>query len=271
MSSFNFSASYFDLIHHTFLVYLQPYVQSRCHISSLQFTTMPSILRLYMTVLATSTNLGFAAFIPFRRTPGDPIPSTALLSAYAPPLSNGSASLSQLNKPLQIITVGRGLQNYTCASSNATDKPVAIGAVATLFNLDKLLSYFAPAEGQAFLNQIPAFMLSLPREAADNSIIPKAGLHYFDASGTPTFNLSESKNGFLVGNKTGDIRAPSNSIRGAYGAVDWLSLDAKPGSHNLSRVYRTVTAAGSPPPSCEGQQASVISIEYAALYYFVSA
>ncbi|CAF9930715.1 MAG: hypothetical protein GOMPHAMPRED_005714 [Gomphillus americanus] len=232
---------------------------------------MPSILRLYVAILAISINPGFAAAIAFRKTPGDPIPSTALLSAYAPPLSNGTASLPELNKPLRVITVGRGLQNYTCASSNSTDKPVAIGAIATLFNLDSLLSYFAPAEGQAFLNQIPAFMLSLPREAVDKSIIPQAGLHYFDASGTPTFNLSESNNGFLVGNKTGDIRAPSNSVRGAYGAVDWLSLEAKPGSQNLSRVYRTMTAAGSPPTSCEGQQASVISIEYAALYYFVSA
>ena len=94
-------------------------------------------------------------------------------------------------------------------------------------------------------------------------------MHYFDASGSATFDLSASSNGILVGTKVGDIQAPeSDSTNGSNGAVDWLALDAKAGSVGLSRGYRTETASGKPPATCDGL-AATFEVEYCALYYFL--
>ena len=114
-------------------------------------------------------------------------------------------------------------------------------------------------------------MLSLPREALDASVIPQAGQHFFDAAGEPVFDLGKSGNGIIIGSKMADIAAPQASTKGANGAgaVDWLALGAKAGSQGLSRVYRTETASGKPPATCEGQNPT-IQVEYAAQYYFSS-
>ena len=166
-----------------------------------------------------------------------------------------------------MVTIGRGLQNYTCASSTSADKPVSIGAIATLFNVESLLPFVSPRESQDVLNLLPSLFLSFSRDALEGSIIPKAGMHYFNADASPVFNLSTSDSGILVGNETGDIVAPPGSVAGAHGAVDWLALSAKPGSNGLVKVYRTNTASGKAPATCDGQN-STIEVPYAAQYYF---
>ena len=144
-----------------------------------------------------------------------------------------------------------------------------MGASATLFDLASLLPILSPLEGQAVLNALPPLLLSLPRDALANSIFPQAGTHYFDASGSATFDLSASSNGLIVGTKVGDIVAPEDdATKGGNGAVDWLALDAKEGSQGLSRVYRTETASGKPPATCDGMAAE-FEVEYCALYYFL--
>ena len=181
---------------------------------------------------------------------------------------SGTDSLPSPNTTLKVITIGRGTQNYTCASSNSS-APKSTGAVATIFNLQDLLPIIPPLEGQAVLNILSPLLLSMPRAALDGSIIPKAGYHYFDASGSPVFDLSSSGNGVIVGSKVADITAPdATAAQGPNGAVDWLTLDAKDGSQGLSRVYRTQTASGKPPATCDGKEGE-FAVEYAALYYFL--
>ncbi|TVY85627.1 hypothetical protein LAWI1_G008837 [Lachnellula willkommii] len=95
------------------------------------------------------------------------------------------------------------------------------------------------------------------------------GHHYFDASGTPTFNLTAASK-ILFGAKTGDVKAPADSSKGpaGTGAVDWLSLTAKPApyvSEGVSFVYRVVTAGGMA-PACTAAGTEIV--QYAAEYWF---
>lgn len=99
----------------------------------------------------------------------------------------------------------------------------------------------------------------------NSTSLPVLGHHYFDITGTPTFDLS-TVGDLLVGQKTADIKAPSTANVGPAdtGAVDWLQLQDKGGSIGVSEVYRVVTAGGSPEITCS--TAGVMTIQYAAEY-----
>lgn len=172
---------------------------------------------------------------------------------------------------LKAITLGRGTQNYTCATNTASSVPVAIGAVATLFDATPLLAFLPQEEGKELLNILPGFLVSFPYAALENSSLPIKGHHYFNAAGVPTFDLTSTGVGLLLGGKIGDVLPPKRSIAGpddvGNGAVDWLTLTAKPGSSNLQEVYRTWTAGGKPPANC-ADQPPVITMQYAAQYWF---
>lgn len=117
-----------------------------------------------------------------------------------------------------------------------------------------------------------AVFTSLPSTAtADFMDLKPLGHHFFDASGTPTFDLS-SVSKILYAAKTGDITAPSTANLGpaGTGAVDWLSLAAKATytSVGLTQVYRVETAGGNPITPCT--VAGVESVQYAAQYWFYS-
>lgn len=175
------------------------------------------------------------------------------------------------NLTLKAIAFGRGIQNYTCNASTPTTAPVAIGAVATLFDATALLPLLPPSAGQELLNLLPAFLICFPLTVLLSSSLPKLGVHYFDAAGVPTFDLGTI--GLLKATKLKNIAAPEGASKGpedqGYGAVDWLALTAKAGcgSRGLGEVYRVETAGGKPPPTCEGQP-RVIEVQYAAQYWF---
>lgn len=175
------------------------------------------------------------------------------------------------NLTLKAIAFGRGIQNYTCNASTPTTAPVAIGAVATLFDATALLPLLPPSAGEELLNLLPAFLICFPLTVLLSSSLPKLGVHYFDAAGVPTFDLG--KIGLLKATKLKNIAAPQGASKGpedqGNGAVDWLALTAKAGcgSRGLGEVYRVETAGGKPPPTCEGQP-SVIEVQYAAQYWF---
>ena len=169
---------------------------------------------------------------------------------------------------VKAITIGRGIQNYTC-EAGSQDPPKAIGAVATLYDASPFLSFLPPSEGDYVLSLLPDYLVSLDLDALHTSFLPVQGHHFFDASGTPVFDLGEV--GLFRGKKTASIVAPKDSFKGPYdqgvGAVDWLQLCSVEGSKKLKRTYRVETAGGKPPASCEGQPAS-ISVEYATQYWF---
>ena len=186
----------------------------------------------------------------------------------------GATELPAATLELAYVLVGRGVQNYTCTNSSAT--PVAIGAVANLFDATALahsdgnnLSTIAPKAVYAPTPQNPARLLGLEY----------IGNHFFDSAGTAVFNLDAAKGPVgpqgkpivYVGKKA-NVAAPAAADKGPAntGAVDWLFLDAKTDaayinkSVGLKQVYRVVTAGG-----VGGQctTAGVKSVEYAAEYW----
>lgn len=170
-------------------------------------------------------------------------------------------------------TVTNVTQNYTCADSTANSAPVAIGAVANLYNATCIAANYPD-----LLEMLPnvAYKIALPTN--EYAKFPPAnielmGHHFFYNSTVPEFNLdtTETKQyGIAMTNKIDQIDAPSNATKGKYGAVTWLYLKTVAGTvGNYKAVYRVETASGSAPTTCEGMS-SAFEIDYAALYYFYS-
>jgi len=165
---------------------------------------------------------------------------------------------------LKYITLGRGIQNYTCASASSI--PLAIGAVATLFDITHLA--YSPLAAP-LLATLPSTAVYLPISALriPGSNMGVLGKHYFDIDGTPVFDLfNEGER--LVGKKVAAVPAPAEACKGpaGTGAVAWLKLEDKGGSVGLKEVYRVVTAGGNPTVTCE--KAGVLSVQYATEYWF---
>lgn len=162
------------------------------------------------------------------------------------------------------MAVGRGVQNYTCTAVGA--KPSPLGAIATLFDVTTLAK-----ANVAAVHAIPpiAVYMTLPTSnfAVGHNTLKPLGHHYFDAAGTPTFNLS-SVGKIIYGKKTGDVIAPATANKGpaGTGAVDWLQLVQKPTytSIGVQVVYRVVTAGGNAPANCTST--APMSMQYAAEY-----
>jgi hypothetical protein len=166
---------------------------------------------------------------------------------------------------LQNIVIGRGIQNYSCASPDSI--PIALGAIATLFDITTL----AKLVPGAIIDTLPAAVeLTHPlrtwevNHAASHQIF---GHHYFDAVGTPIFNLSSVGKVFF-GKKTAGVKAPITANIGpaGTGAVDWLQLRNKGGSIGVSEAYRVVTVGGNSLATCIA--AEVMRIPYVAEYWF---
>ncbi|PGH04513.1 hypothetical protein GX51_03506 [Blastomyces parvus] len=189
---------------------------------------------------------------------------------------------------LQHVTIGRGIQNYTCASTSPTDKPKATGALATLFEASCLAATYP-----SILSLLPRIALHIsnppyPRYPASPSQdlsnpftfgpndMPIAGYHFFDSEGVPVFDLQ--KDGHAAVAKIAGVPAPKGAMKGVgrqrWGAVPWLYLAAVDGSLGKAKsVYRVGTAGGKAPPTCEGWKGNdgdggVLSVEYAAEYWF---
>jgi hypothetical protein len=132
----------------------------------------------------------------------------------------GATDLPSTNLTLAYVAIGRGVQNYTCAAPSAT--PVAVGAIATLYDATSLARY-----SEESLHTLPPKLVYLPVPEASfftsAGIFPILGHHYFDAAGTPTFDLT-AVGKIFYGAKTGDIKAPASADKGpaGTGAVDWL-------------------------------------------------
>jgi len=213
--------------------------------------------------------LSSAAAIPAAAEACTSLAIKAITSTATPtlPVNGGATELPApaSNITLSRVALGRGIQNYTCATSTAV--PVQLGAVATLF--DATAYVYA---NEAIFNTFPPIAVNLPLPPAGFAIplasdFPVLGHHYFNSAGTPVFNLS-SVDEILFGKKTADITAPKDANVGpdGTGAVDWLQLQDKGGSIGCKEVYRVVTAGGAAPAVCTSTD--LISIQYAAEYWF---
>ncbi|RAL66058.1 hypothetical protein DID88_005718 [Monilinia fructigena] len=120
-----------------------------------------------------------------------------------PTLPLGASELPAPTGTLAYVALGRGIQNYTCSAVGAA--PAAIGAVANLYDATEL----AKCDGATF-TQFPgiAVYTDLPSSSSASFLgLKPLGKHFFDASGTPTFDLSTISK-ILYAAKTGDVAAP---------------------------------------------------------------
>jgi len=164
--------------------------------------------------------------------------------------------------------VGRGTQNYTCATADGSTIPVAIGAVASLFDGSCLI---APNSNvyDMFAAQILQLSQALSTLLANiaSQVFKKQmllGIHYFPLPKTPLFDLrfNEATDWATVG-AIANVSAP---VPATTPAVDWLKLTRKDGS-GIQEVYRVKTLGGKPPATCQGQKPS-FQVDYVAQYWF---
>ncbi|KDQ09121.1 hypothetical protein BOTBODRAFT_179298 [Botryobasidium botryosum FD-172 SS1] len=169
----------------------------------------------------------------------------------------------------EFITLGAGVQNYTCDPTTSLYK--STGARAALYDI-------SCAFGSPKFNTLTATVhAALPddislvlAELADPPTEGLLGLHYFvptESGISAKFDFSsvsrtDDPNAFIIGSKVGDIPAPTGSAQD----VDWLELTNIQG--DLARtVFRVETKGGQPPASCSPGSPD-ISVKYAAQYWF---
>ncbi|KLO84944.1 malate dehydrogenase [Fusarium fujikuroi] len=168
------------------------------------------------------------------------------------------------------VAIGRGTQNYTCDTSKPSSAPVATGAVATLFNGSCVAAMYPD-----LIERIPGMAVHFPLSDANKlgpASLAESGHHYFTADGTPFFDLRTPNQdiGEAPCAKNSSAPAPSLSAKGQLGenAVPWLRLTTIEGAtHKMKEVYRTTTAGGSAPATCQGMDAE-FEVQYATLYWF---
>lgn len=154
-------------------------------------------------------------------------------------------------------------------------KPVAVGALATLYNASCLAANYPDLIAIA-----PDVAINIPLPPDPSTPFPPANLellghHYFSDATTPIFNLDttpEHQYGIAISKKKAQMDAPANAVKGENGvgdgAVAWLYLETIDGTvGGYKSVYRVNTAGGQPPESCANMPSS-FTVQYAADYYF---
>ncbi|KAL3446877.1 hypothetical protein BJX65DRAFT_106304 [Aspergillus insuetus] len=208
----------------------------------------------------------------------------------------GETSLPQFTLPepseglsLQFLTLGRGTQNYTCATNTNTSTPEATGATATLFDVSCLAALDVDTESDSFdsqsqslLDLLPDVLRSVPLGSADflTSLITRftgqnlvVGTHYFTKDGVPFFDFRGSSSdtsrstadSWIAAAKDDEMDAPVKPGYGITGDVAWLKLTRVEGG--ISEVYRLHTSGGAAPATCEGMP-EVFTVDYTSQYWF---
>lgn len=133
--------------------------------------------------------------------------------------TTGGTELPASSFSLRFIGIGRGTQNYTCATP--TSAPVSIGAVATLFDVTELA-----ITDTGLFDLLPNVIVYMPLHQSIFVLgwelsLSVLGHHFFTANITPTFEFTDS-NDVFYGKKTADIKADALASKGpaGTGAVD---------------------------------------------------
>lgn len=187
----------------------------------------------------------------------DPLPSSCVMSNAVPPTAPTPLPPPSTGLSLYFVAIGRGIQNYTCADSTASSIPVAIGAIATLYNATCIAASYP-----VVFSTLPGIALKVPLSSIPDSLVA-SGYHYFTNSTTPTFDLGDL--GFVHAKKIATSTAPTSTPS----AVAWLKLQAEAQGEvgGIQEIYRLNTAGGTPPANCSGM-ASAFEVQYAAEYWF---
>ncbi|RDL40394.1 Uncharacterized protein BP5553_00373 [Venustampulla echinocandica] len=200
-------------------------------------------------------------------------PVCDLSRAVLPVTSSSTLPAPEPGNTVKHVAIGRGTQNYTCDTTNATAIPVAAGAVATLFNASCVASTYPD-----LLSLLPSLALEFNLTSPDQetltlSDLAVSGHHFFSNATTPLFDLNtQARQLGLVPCKGGNsTAAPKDAVVGqnnkGFGAVAWLRLPTRDGAGNVQEVFRVNTAGGKPPAACVGMPAT-FEVQYAAEYWF---
>ncbi|KAF1844362.1 uncharacterized protein K460DRAFT_379320 [Cucurbitaria berberidis CBS 394.84] len=186
--------------------------------------------------------------------------SKVVLPIAPTPLAAVSAGLT-----LRHIAIGRGTQNYTCSSSSS-DPPVAVGAVATLFNA----TCDAARLNVKVLSDVTKLALNYAIPTAPEAEKRMSGHHEFTEKKIPLFMLhTDAVNYGYVQAKPDEVKsaAPKDAASGTngFGSVPWLKLNAVEGDYK--EVYRVHTAGGVAPKSCQNITGG-FTVQYSAQYWF---
>ncbi|KAF1833101.1 hypothetical protein BDW02DRAFT_398648 [Decorospora gaudefroyi] len=190
------------------------------------------------------------------------------LSNVKLPVAPTPLSAPAVGTKLRHIAIGRGTQNYTCATDSASEAPKAVGAVASLFNA----TCDAARLNVATLGQVTTLALNYAIPTSGEAEKRLSGHHEFTAAGVPLFVLQTDAVNYgrvevALNEKT---PAPPTATLGTngLGSVPWLKLNATAdGDWQYNQVYRVATAGGQAPKTCEGIQGA-FTVEYSAQYWF---
>jgi hypothetical protein len=145
----------------------------------------------------------------------------------APELPDPSPGLT-----LKHVGMGRGTQNYTCATADDSSVPVAIGAMASLYDASCLISsnselYDKLASRILQLSQaVNTLLVNMACQVFNAEIL--LGIHYFPLPKTPLFDLRFNKDtDWATALVFAKVPAP---VSADTPAVDWLKLTRKDGS-----------------------------------------
>ncbi|KAI9792474.1 MAG: hypothetical protein M1833_001087 [Piccolia ochrophora] len=239
--------------------YAHPTVEQRGGSSNDRDSWVPAVRNYFEAVGKEVANI--------KNTPSFPNPPACNLDrcqmpAAPTPLPPPSAGLKVVH-----VAIGRGTQNYTCTDATEASTPVAVGAVAALYN-----ATCTAANYPEILAKAPNATLQFPTPSGESDISPAqlvlSGRHFFNGGGTPIFDLVTKRHsyGILFGAKNASSPAPRYNTKGqnnkGHGSVPWLKLTQKDGSLGFKEAYRVNTAGGNPPPNCKGID-KTFSIEYA--------
>jgi len=233
-----------------------------------------------------STVLAFVAFvsaIPFPRQL-----TRCDVSKQAINFPAGSAISVPAGMVPTFVTVGRGIQNYTCTAGAF----VSTGAVASLYDASCLLVN----DPTAFAS-IQDVALTFPRAVSATPLTPSSllgalrshpasivssissvflskflmGNHFFTSFAPvskiePVFDFQESlgSGDFVTMNKTASIP----DFRNPTANVAWLQLTQVLQGNFVKGVFRVDTAGGQPASTACATEGANISVDYAAQYWF---
>ncbi|PSN75006.1 hypothetical protein BS50DRAFT_671272 [Corynespora cassiicola Philippines] len=175
------------------------------------------------------------------------------------PIAPSPLPVPESNIYLSHVAIGRGTQNYTCASSLESDVPKANGAIATLYN-----ATCSAVRAPAVLADVTALALTYAIPSSDIADHMLSGHHEFNSESKPFFKLQTETVDFGYMQAALNASTPAPKVEGRDD-VPWLKLTGTKGDY--AAVYRVNTAGGTAPATCKGVNGS-FTIEYAAEYWF---
>lgn len=197
--------------------------------------------------------------------------SNAILSVP----SNQIALVQPTSAP-SFVTLGLGVQNYTCDPTSQTY--LNVGAVAELFDIS---CFYGTLAFSSIQDDMYTIWSQAPPDFTTEQFISALGKrpivlgqHYYVPNPQPTMGspvvspkwdfTSDAEQGnpeaFVIGAKVGDIPAPTGSNN-----IDWVQLRNVEGQL-ADTVYRVDTKGGQPPASCT-VDAPLLTVRYTAKYW----